>query len=112
MISRPIINAGVPGDTTVRAMTRLEQDVLSKSPRMVLITLGGNDLKNRTSKESAYQNLKNIIVSIQLSFLQRRRHPLHGPSDIFITVEGAKTNKPPAASAEALAGCADHARPG
>jgi len=67
MISRPIINAGVPGDTTARAMTRLEQDVLSKSPRMVLITLGGNDLKNRTSKESAYQNLKNIIVSIQNS---------------------------------------------
>jgi len=65
MISRPIINAGVPGDTTARAMARLEDDVLSRSPRMVLITLGGNDLKNRVSKELAYQNLKNIIVSIQ-----------------------------------------------
>ncbi len=65
MISKPIINAGVPGDTTANAMARLEEDVLSKSPRMVLITLGGNDLKNRISKETAYQNLKNIIVSIQ-----------------------------------------------
>ena len=65
MISKPIINAGVPGDTTAMAMARLEEDVLSKSPRMVLITLGGNDLKNRISKESAYQNLKNIIVAIQ-----------------------------------------------
>ena len=65
MISKPIINAGVPGDTTAMAMARLEEDVLSKSPRMVLITLGGNDLKNRISKETAYQNLKNIIVSIQ-----------------------------------------------
>jgi lysophospholipase L1-like esterase len=65
MISKPIINAGVPGDTTASAMARLEEDVLSKSPRMVLITLGGNDLKNRISKETAYQNLKNIIVSIQ-----------------------------------------------
>jgi len=65
MISKPVINAGVPGDTTAMALARLEEDVLSKSPRMVLITLGGNDLKNRISKETAYQNLKNIILSIQ-----------------------------------------------
>jgi len=65
LISKPIINAGVPGDTTATALTRLERDVLSRSPRMVLITLGGNDLKNRMSKEVAYQNLKNIILSIQ-----------------------------------------------
>jgi len=65
MISRPVINAGVPGDTTATAMARLEEEVLTQSPRMVLITLGGNDLKNRISKESAYQNLKNIIISIQ-----------------------------------------------
>jgi acyl-CoA thioesterase I len=65
MMSTPVINAGIPGDTTAMAIARLEKDVLSKSPRMVLITLGGNDLKNRMSKETAYQNLKNIIVSIQ-----------------------------------------------
>jgi len=65
MISKPIINAGVPGDTTATAMARLEEDVLLRSPRIVLITLGGNDLKNRLSKETAYQNLKEIIVSIQ-----------------------------------------------
>jgi lysophospholipase L1-like esterase len=65
MISRPVINAGVPGDTTAKALKRLNQDVLSRSPRIVLITLGGNDLKNRISKETAYQNLKNIILAIQ-----------------------------------------------
>jgi len=65
MISQPIINAGVPGDTTETALERLEEDVLSQSPRIVLITLGGNDLKNRVSKEAAHQNLKEIIVSIQ-----------------------------------------------
>jgi len=65
MISTPVINAGVPGDTTVTATARLEEDVLSKSPRMVLITLGGNDLKNRSSTEAAYQHLKEIIVAIQ-----------------------------------------------
>jgi len=65
MISKSVINAGIPGDTTATALTRLEEDVLSKSPRIVLITLGGNDLKNRISKETAYQNLKQIVISIQ-----------------------------------------------
>lgn len=65
MLSRRIINAGVPGDTTAMALARLYEDVLSRSPRIVLITLGGNDLKNRIAKETAHQNLKKIIAAIQ-----------------------------------------------
>ena len=65
MMSRPIINAGVPGDTTASALARLEKDVFSRSPRIVLITLGGNDLKNGVAKEEARHNLKIIIKSIQ-----------------------------------------------
>ncbi len=63
-ISLPVINAGVPGETTSGAQARLEEDVLSRSPKMVLITLGGNDLKNGLSKESAFENLKAIIERI------------------------------------------------
>ena len=65
MMSRPVINKGVSGDTTARALARLDQDVLSQSPRVVLITLGGNDLKNGIRKDDAFQNLKRIIESIQ-----------------------------------------------
>jgi lysophospholipase L1-like esterase len=65
MISKPVINAGVPGDTTASALKRLDQDVLSRLPDMVLITLGGNDLKNGISKDVAFENLKNIVESIQ-----------------------------------------------
>ena len=65
LISRPILNKGVPGDTTARALARLEQDVLSQSPRMVLVTLGGNDLKNGVPRDAAFQNLKQIIEAIQ-----------------------------------------------
>jgi len=65
MISRPIINAGVPGDTTASAFARLEQDVLSRSPRIVVITMGGNDLKNGVPKETAQDNLRMIIESVQ-----------------------------------------------
>jgi acyl-CoA thioesterase-1 len=65
MISKPVINAGAPGDTTASALTRLQQDVLSRSPDMVLITLGGNDLKNGVAKDVAFKNLKRIVKSIQ-----------------------------------------------
>lgn len=65
MIGTPVINAGVPGDTTARALQRLERDVLSKLPDLVLITLGGNDLKNGVAKDRAFQNLRIIVESIQ-----------------------------------------------
>ena len=65
MIGRPVINSGIPGDTTARALQRLERDVLSNSPRIVLITLGGNDLKNGVDKQTAFKNLKEIIAAIQ-----------------------------------------------
>ena len=65
MIDKPVMNAGVSGDTTARALKRLQRDVLSKSPDVVLITLGGNDLKNGVSKDVAFKNLKHIVESIQ-----------------------------------------------
>jgi acyl-CoA thioesterase I len=65
MLSKPVINAGVPGDTTSTAMGRLDQDVLSHAPRIVFMTLGGNDLKNGVSKKVAFENLKVIVEKIQ-----------------------------------------------
>ena len=60
-----MINAGVPGNTTAGALKRLQRDVLSRSPDMVLITLGGNDLKNGVAKNIAFKNLKRIVESVQ-----------------------------------------------
>ena len=65
MIGRTVINSGIPGDTTGRALQRLERDVLSRSPRIVLITLGGNDLKNGVDKTVAFENLRKIVNSIR-----------------------------------------------
>ena len=64
-IGRPVINAGIPGDTTATALARLERDVLQHSPRIVLITLGGNDLKNRQDRDGAFRNLRAIITAVQ-----------------------------------------------
>jgi lysophospholipase L1-like esterase len=64
IIGQPVINAGVPGDTTASALARLESDVLDRSPRIVLITLGGNDLKNGLDKDEAFANLERIVTRI------------------------------------------------
>ena len=65
LISKPVINAGVPGDTTSRAIKRLESDVLSRNPKIVLVALGGNDLKNGVPVKRASENLRTIVESIQ-----------------------------------------------
>lgn len=65
MIHKPLINAGLPGDTSASALARLERDVLSQKPDIVLITLGGNDLKNGVSKDITFSNLRAIVESIQ-----------------------------------------------
>jgi acyl-CoA thioesterase I len=65
MLRKPVINQGIPGDTTASALGRLYRDVLSKNPAVVLITLGGNDLKNGVSRDFAFDNLKMIVESIQ-----------------------------------------------
>ena len=39
----PIINAGRSGDTAGAALSRLDHAVLARSPRVVIVLLGGND---------------------------------------------------------------------
>jgi len=65
IIGKPVINAGVEGDTTTGALTRLDKDVLNRSPHIVLITLGGNDLMIGVSEKVFSTNLRTIIESIQ-----------------------------------------------
>jgi len=65
MIGRPVINAGRSGDTTGSALARLDRDVLSRTPRIVLVTLGGNDLVRGMDRPQAFRNLTMIITSIQ-----------------------------------------------
>jgi lysophospholipase L1-like esterase len=42
-VGEPIINAGKRGDSTREALARLEEDVLSKDPKVVIVLLGGVD---------------------------------------------------------------------
>lgn len=60
----PIINMGVPGNTTKEALERIEEDVLSRDPRIVFVLLGGNDYLHKVPKEETFKNLSTIIERI------------------------------------------------
>ncbi|MDO9572619.1 MAG: GDSL-type esterase/lipase family protein [Candidatus Omnitrophota bacterium] len=65
MVKLPVINAGVDGDTTFAALERLENDVLLKNPRLVIVEFCGNDFLKKIPKEDTVKNLKAIISRIQ-----------------------------------------------
>jgi lysophospholipase L1-like esterase len=64
-LDREVINTGRPGDTTSSALRRLDRDVLAHSPGVVLITLGGNDLKNGVDADVTFANLAEIVTRLQ-----------------------------------------------
>ena len=61
----PVINAGVSGDTTLDALKRINEDVLSKNPFLVVVELGGNDFLERVPLDETLKNIDEIIRRIQ-----------------------------------------------
>jgi len=60
-----VINAGAIRDTTATALLRLDRDVLSQNPDVVIVFLGGNDFLNGVLPLEMEKNLKNIVQKIQ-----------------------------------------------
>lgn len=60
----PIVNVGVQGNTTAHGLARLERDVLSKDPKIVMVLLGGNDFIRRIPKDETFRNLQEIVDRI------------------------------------------------
>ena len=56
---------GVSGDTTASALARLDEDVLSQNPRIVLVGLGGNDFLQSVPLATTEANLRTIVRDIQ-----------------------------------------------
>ena len=63
-VNIPVINAGVSGDTTTQALSRLTGDVLEKNPRIVIIELGANDLFRGMPISTTKSNLQSIIDTV------------------------------------------------
>jgi len=60
-VNIPVINAGVPGNTTAQGLARVKKDVLSKNPRIVIIELGINDYQQKIPLSTTHKNLQKII---------------------------------------------------
>ena len=60
-----VINAGVDGDETEDVLKRLDKDVFSKDPKMVILLIGGNDYLEGEPRKKTLENLDEIIRRIQ-----------------------------------------------
>jgi acyl-CoA thioesterase-1 len=63
-INIPVVNAGVSGDTSSQGLARVDKDVLSKNPLIVIIELGANDLVHGISITDTKDNLQKIIKMV------------------------------------------------
>lgn len=82
LISTPVINAGVAGDTTTDALLRFESDVLAQDPKIVIILLGGNDVLQNVAPDKTFTNIETMIA----------RSRSYGASVIVIGVRGGLHN--------------------
>jgi lysophospholipase L1-like esterase len=60
-----VINAGKSGETTFGALARLEKDVLSQNPRLVIVEFGANDFFQNIPAKTVAKNLTTIINRIK-----------------------------------------------
>lgn len=60
----PIVNRGVPGETTGEGLKRVDE-AIGETPRVVLLLLGGNDAIRRLAADETFTNLRQIIGKIQ-----------------------------------------------
>jgi acyl-CoA thioesterase-1 len=65
LLGMRVMNAGERGDTTARALERVDSSVVKKNPRLVILLLGGNDFLRQVPTRETRQNLKEIVRQIQ-----------------------------------------------
>jgi len=64
LLGTSVINAGASGDTTESALTRIDNDVLSRNPRVVIVGLGGNDFLQGVPIATTERNLRSAVRAI------------------------------------------------
>lgn len=63
LLGIPVVNAGVPGDTTADGLARLPS-ILAHDPWLVIVELGGNDLLRRRPAEQAEADLAALVEGL------------------------------------------------
>jgi len=65
LIQRNVVRAGVPGETTVGGLARLEGVIAEHRPALVIVCLGGNDMLRKLDETQTRSNLREIIRTIK-----------------------------------------------
>jgi lysophospholipase L1-like esterase len=61
LISRPVINGGIPGETTAEGLARLPAALDQYHPALMLLCLGANDMLRGLDENSAAENLRAMV---------------------------------------------------
>jgi acyl-CoA thioesterase-1 len=63
-VNIPVFNAGVSGNTSAQALARVDDEVLSWNPKIVIIEIGGNDIFQSKPFSETKTNMENIIRKV------------------------------------------------
>jgi lysophospholipase L1-like esterase len=65
-----VVNAGVPADTSAQARARLPGLLAEHAPKLVLLSIGGNDLLRQVPEEEARRNIAAMLDEIRAAGAQ------------------------------------------
>lgn len=61
LIGRRVVRAGVPGEVSAQALTRLPAALDEHAPRLLLLCIGGNDFLRRLGNQQAEHNVREMV---------------------------------------------------
>jgi acyl-CoA thioesterase I len=61
LINRPVVNAGIPGETSGEALARLPGELDRVQPRLLILCTGANDILRHMDLKQAAGNLREMV---------------------------------------------------